>query len=85
MESGRVLIVALSAYHQLWYLHLCADAGIVVVAYSDDASGVEIEQATRAVLTSAIAARNALAFTAARHKRLDLLPLIIPNYFAFQS
>ena len=27
------------------YLHLCADAGIVVVAYSDDASGVEIEQA----------------------------------------
>jgi hypothetical protein len=31
--------------HQLWYLHLCADAGIVVVAYSDDASGVEIEQA----------------------------------------
>jgi organic hydroperoxide reductase OsmC/OhrA len=27
------------------YLHLCADSGIVVVAYSDDASGVEIEQA----------------------------------------
>jgi organic hydroperoxide reductase OsmC/OhrA len=26
-------------------LHLCADAGIVVVAYSDDASGVEIERA----------------------------------------
>jgi organic hydroperoxide reductase OsmC/OhrA len=26
-------------------LHLCADASIMVVAYSDDASGVEIEQA----------------------------------------
>ena len=23
----------------LWYLHLCADAGIVVVNYSDDATG----------------------------------------------
>ena len=31
--------------HQLWYLHLCADAGILVMAYSDNASGVEIEQA----------------------------------------
>ena len=42
---AELLIAALSACHQLWYLHLCADAGIVVVAYSDDASGVEIEQA----------------------------------------
>lgn len=33
-----------SACHQLWYLHVCADAGILVVAYSDDASGVAIDQ-----------------------------------------
>ena len=44
-NPAELLIAALSACHQLWYLHLCADAGIVVVAYSDDASGVEIEQA----------------------------------------
>ena len=31
---AELLIAALSACHQLWYLHLCADAGIVVVAYS---------------------------------------------------
>src|ERR1700736_1763654 len=43
-NPAELLIAALSACHQLWYLHLCADAGIVVVAYSDDASGVEIEQ-----------------------------------------
>jgi organic hydroperoxide reductase OsmC/OhrA len=43
--AAELLIAALSACHQLWYLHLCADAGIVVVAYRDDASGVEIEQA----------------------------------------
>ena len=44
-NPAELLIAALSACHQLWYLHLCADAGVVVVAYSDDASGVEIEQA----------------------------------------
>jgi organic hydroperoxide reductase OsmC/OhrA len=43
-NPAELLIAALSACHQLWYLHLCADAGIVVVAYSDDASGVEIDQ-----------------------------------------
>jgi organic hydroperoxide reductase OsmC/OhrA len=35
-----LLVAALSACHMLWYLHLCADAGIVVTAYSDDAEGV---------------------------------------------
>jgi organic hydroperoxide reductase OsmC/OhrA len=40
----ELLIASLSACHQLWYLHLCADAGIVVQEYSDDASGVMIEQ-----------------------------------------
>ena len=44
-NPAELLIAALSACHQLWYLHLCADAGIVITAYSDDASGVEIEQA----------------------------------------
>jgi organic hydroperoxide reductase OsmC/OhrA len=44
-NPAELLIAALSACHQDWYLHLCADAGIVVVGYSDDASGVGIEQA----------------------------------------
>jgi len=34
-----LLIAALSACHMLWYLHLCADAGIIVTAYSDAAEG----------------------------------------------
>lgn len=33
----ELLLAALSACHQLWYLHLCADAGVVVVAYHDAA------------------------------------------------
>jgi organic hydroperoxide reductase OsmC/OhrA len=33
----ELLLAALANCHMLWVLHLCADAGIVVTAYSDDA------------------------------------------------
>jgi organic hydroperoxide reductase OsmC/OhrA len=35
-----LLVAALSACHMLSYLHLCASAGIEVVAYEDQASGI---------------------------------------------
>jgi len=41
----ELLVAALSACHQLAYLHLCADAGIVVTAYEDRAEGVMTENA----------------------------------------
>ncbi|MGH9663499.1 MAG: OsmC family protein, partial [Bryobacteraceae bacterium] len=34
----ELLLASLSACHMLWFLHLCADAGIVVTAYSDAAT-----------------------------------------------
>ena len=40
----ELLVASLSACHQLWYLHLCADAGIVVTAYVDRAEGVMTEE-----------------------------------------
>ena len=36
----ELLVASLSTCHQLWYLHLCAEAGIVVTAYHDEPSGV---------------------------------------------
>jgi len=39
----ELLVAALSSCHQLAYLHLCADAAIVVVAYLDRAEGVMAE------------------------------------------
>jgi organic hydroperoxide reductase OsmC/OhrA len=36
----ELLVSALSTCHMLWYLHLCADAGIVVVSYEDRAEGM---------------------------------------------
>ena len=38
-------MASLSACHKLWYLHLCADAGIVVLAYVDHAEGEMVETA----------------------------------------
>lgn len=34
------LLYSLSSCHMLWYLHLCADAGIIVTDYTDNATGV---------------------------------------------
>jgi organic hydroperoxide reductase OsmC/OhrA len=36
----QLLVAALSECHLLEYLHLCAEAGVVVVAYEDKADGV---------------------------------------------
>ena len=38
-----LLVAALSSCHLLWYLHLCARAGIVCVAYTDHAEGTMVE------------------------------------------
>ena len=38
-----LLLASVSACHQLWYLHLCADAGIAVQTYEDAAEAVMVE------------------------------------------
>jgi organic hydroperoxide reductase OsmC/OhrA len=65
-DSGRwnpeeLLVASVSACHQLWYLHLCADAGIVVLAYRDEAQGTLVEgdrgQFTQIVLRPRVTVR----------------------------
>lgn len=43
-DTGRynpeeLLVASLSGCHMLWYLHLCAEAGVVVTAYVDEPVG----------------------------------------------
>lgn len=38
-----LLLASLSSCHMLWYLHLCADEGIVVLEYSDNAEAKMIQ------------------------------------------
>ncbi len=40
-----LFLASLSACHMLWYLHLCAEAGVVVVDYKDNATGTMQETA----------------------------------------
>lgn len=35
----ELLVASLSSCHMLWYLHLCAEAGVIVVDYNDQAEG----------------------------------------------
>lgn len=35
----ELLLASLSSCHMLWYLHLCAEAGVVVLSYEDHAQG----------------------------------------------
>jgi organic hydroperoxide reductase OsmC/OhrA len=41
-----MLVASLSTCHMLWYLHLCADAGIIVTDYTDNATGTMVESPT---------------------------------------
>ena len=39
----ELLVASLASCHMLWYLHLCAEAGVIVVDYLDSATGIMIE------------------------------------------
>jgi organic hydroperoxide reductase OsmC/OhrA len=41
----ELLVMSLSSCHMLWFLHLAAEAGVVVTAYEDEASGTMEETA----------------------------------------
>jgi organic hydroperoxide reductase OsmC/OhrA len=43
----ELLVAALASCHMLWYLHLCSDAKVVVVAYRDEPLGTLTEDAAR--------------------------------------
>ena len=38
-----LLVSSLSACHMLWYLHLCSETGIIVLDYTDNATGTMVE------------------------------------------
>jgi len=41
----ELFVASASACHMLWYLHLCADAGVIVTHYDDNAEGIMVEKA----------------------------------------
>ena len=79
-----LLVGSLSSCHMLWYLHLCAQAKITVLAYHDDAEGMMVEYAggggrfTQAVLrpVATLAAGSDAALARALHEEAHRLCFI---------
>lgn len=38
-----LLLASLSSCHLLWYLHLCSEAGVIVLDYEDNPTGIMVE------------------------------------------
>jgi organic hydroperoxide reductase OsmC/OhrA len=62
-SSEELFIAAISACHKLWYLHLCAAAGVTVTEYVDRASGVMIEAADGAGHFTSVTLRPEIVLT----------------------
>lgn len=58
----ELLVASLSSCHMLWYLHLCASAGIVVTAYRDRAEGAMAEDGDGGGQFVAVTLRPEVAF-----------------------
>jgi organic hydroperoxide reductase OsmC/OhrA len=61
----ELLVASLSACHKLWYLGLCAQAGVVVTAYEDTAEGSMVEAANGAGQFTSVILRPRVAISAA--------------------
>jgi len=58
-----LLLASVSSCHMLWYLHLCAVAGIIVTDYIDNATGVMTETADGGGKFTAITLNPAVTIT----------------------
>lgn len=41
-----LLLASISSCHMLWYFHLCADAGVIIVDYIDNPTGILVQNET---------------------------------------
>ncbi|MBP6335382.1 MAG: OsmC family protein [Bacteroidia bacterium] len=41
----ELLLASISSCHMLWFLHLCADSGIIISDYKDEPTGIMVESA----------------------------------------
>ena len=80
----ELLLSSLSSCHMLWYLHLCAEAGIIVTDYTDTATGTMVETSngggkfTEVILNPivAVAEEQMITKASALHKKANELCFI---------
>lgn len=59
----QLLVASLSQCHMLWFLHLAAQAGIIVTAYTDNATGTMAENPDGSGQFTEVALRPAVTLT----------------------
>ena len=59
-----LLIAAVASCHMLWYLHLCANAGVTVLSYEDDPVGLGEGEPSGAGRFLSMTLRPAISITA---------------------
>jgi organic hydroperoxide reductase OsmC/OhrA len=69
-----LLVASASTCHMLWYLHLCAVSGVVVLDYRDEPEGLMIEEANGSGAFSRIVLRPSvrLAGSSSEQRALEL-------------
>lgn len=83
-----LLVASLSGCHHLWYMGLCAGAGIVVLAYEDDADGdmtEEVADGAGQFVRVTLRPRVMLASGADRDKAVALHETAHKNCFVARS
>jgi organic hydroperoxide reductase OsmC/OhrA len=68
----ELLVSSLSACHMLWYLHLCADAGVNVVAYEDRPRGIMAENPDGSGAFTRVVLRPHATVTASADRQLAI-------------
>ena len=43
VDPEEAFIASISSCHMLWFLHLCADSGVIVLEYFDNPTGIMVE------------------------------------------
>lgn len=68
----ELLVASISACHKLWYLHLCSEAGICVLDYSDDAEGEMVVTRTGAGQFTQVTLRPSIVIAAGDDEALAM-------------
>lgn len=66
----ELFIASIASCHMLWYLHLCADAGVRVLAYEDRPTGILAESGMQAGELTAISLFPHATIADAAHEEL---------------
>jgi organic hydroperoxide reductase OsmC/OhrA len=68
-----MLLYSISSCHMLWYLHLCADAGVIVTSYEDKPIATLVEDSKGGYFTEAILyPRIVIASVSMKEQALEL-------------